>query len=602
MTADKNTRIAIVNAKKCKPRKCGLECKRSCPVNKVGKKCIEVEKTSQQPSISEILCIGCGICIKKCPFKAIRIVNLPSNLEKETTHRYGRNGFKLHRLPIPRAGQVLGLVGTNGIGKSTALRMLAGGKPNLGQHDTPPGWGEILRYFRGSELQGYFTKMLEEKLTTVTKPQFVEQIARVESLSAKSVGEVLDAGDERGLKEEMVQRLGLSRLLKRKVSQLSGGELQRFAIAVTCCKKADVFMFDEPSSYLDIKQRLEMASCIRSIVTSENYVIVVEHDLCVLDYLSDYASLLYGVPGAYGVVSFPYGIREAINYFLAGKIPTDNVRFREDEIVFRMGQGGDANAGNRKMFEYGAMTKVFDEFTLSVEPGHFSESEIVVLLGENGMGKTTFIQMLAGLEAKTEGADVPEMKISYKPQKMSARSTRKVREVLEEKIGSMLFHSQFKTDVLNPFGIEDLLDSEMKNLSGGELQRVAITICLGTPANIYLIDEPSAYLDAEQRMVASKVIRRFVINTKKTAFVVEHDFIMATYLADTVIVYSGTPGVHGVAGKPQGVVSGMNQFLASIEVTFRRERGNLRPRVNKRCSVKDREQKASGDYFFPGTD
>ena len=135
------TRIAIVNNDKCKPKKCKQECHKYCPVVRMGKVCIEVTPKSKLAWISEELCIGCGICVKKCPFDAINIINLPKNLNRETTHRYGPNSFKLHRLPTPRPGQVLGLVGTNGIGKSTALKILAGTlKPNLGQYDTPPGW------------------------------------------------------------------------------------------------------------------------------------------------------------------------------------------------------------------------------------------------------------------------------------------------------------------------------------------------------------------------------------------------------------------------------------------------------------------------------
>lgn len=120
--------------------------------------CIEVSPESRIAFISESLCIGCGICPKKCPFGAINIINLPTNLETQVTHRYSANSFKLHRLPTPRPGQVLGLVGTNGIGKSTALKILSGKlKPNLGRFDDPPDWQDILKYFRGSELQSKYT-------------------------------------------------------------------------------------------------------------------------------------------------------------------------------------------------------------------------------------------------------------------------------------------------------------------------------------------------------------------------------------------------------------------------------------------------------------
>ena len=268
--SEKNSRIAIVNADKCKPKKCRQECKRSCPVVKTGKLCIEVTPTSKIAFISEVLCIGCGICVKKCPFDAITIINLPTNLESNTTHRYSANSFKLHRLPTPRPGQVLGLVGTNGIGKSTALKILAGKqKPNLGKFDNPPEWQEIIRYFRGSELQNYFTKMLEDNIRAIIKPQYVDNIPRAIKGPITKVGEILKIRMEKPKEDvkQYIKTLQLAHVLNRDIHKLSGGELQRFAIGMTCVQDADVYMFDEPSSYLDVKQRLNAAQIIRSLLT-----------------------------------------------------------------------------------------------------------------------------------------------------------------------------------------------------------------------------------------------------------------------------------------------------------------------------------------------
>ena len=561
--------------------------------------------------ISEDLCIGCGICVKKCPFEAITIINLPTNLAKETTHRYSANSFKLHRLPTPKPGQVLGLVGTNGIGKSTALKILANKlKPNLGCFDQPPDWANILQYFRGSELQNFFTRLLEDNLKAVIKPQFVDVIKKS---AVGTVGEILARSDERGAKDQMIELLDLKNVLGNSLQSLSGGELQRFAIAVACVRKADIYMFDEPSSYLDVKQRLMAAQAIRSLVAPEVYIIVVEHDLSVLDYLSDFVCVLYGRPGVYGVVTMPQSVLKGINIFLDGMIPTENLRFREEALTFKMAETltEEIEIKKTRLQKYPRMSKQMKSkqdgtvgFKLIVEPGDFTDSEIVVLLGENGTGKTTFIRMLAGLMAPDRDAldpdfeEMPKLNVSYKPQQYTPNFEGDVRSLFLLKIKAMWHHPQFQTDVVKPLNLEVLLDQEVSHLSGGELQRVALALCLGQPADVYLIDEPSAYLDSEQRIVAAKVIKRFILHAKKTAFVVEHDFIMATYLADRVIVYSGRPAIEATASSPQTLLQGMNTFLKSLNITFRRDPTNFRPRINKLESLKDREQKAAGNYFF----
>ncbi|EEQ39912.1 Translation initiation factor RLI1 [Clavispora lusitaniae] len=601
--ASKGTRIAIVSTDKCKPKKCKQECRKSCPVVKTGKLCIEVTPASKIAFISETLCVGCGICVKKCPFDAINIINLPTNLEAETTHRYSANSFKLHRLPTPRPGQVLGLVGTNGIGKSTALKILAGKqKPNLGRYDDPPDWEDILKYFRGSELQNYFTKVLEDNIKAIIKPQYVDNIPRALAKSpVKDVSGILKAKLQREEDWPYVKRLlELEPIIDRDIANLSGGELQRFALALTCVQKANVYMFDEPSSYLDVKQRLRAAEMIRSLLDQTTYVICVEHDLSVLDYLSDFVCILYGAPSVYGVVTLPSSVREGINIFLDGFIPTENMRFRDESLQFRLADAADGLVlDHSSSLEYPDLEKTQGDFHLKVEKGEFTNSEILVMFGENGTGKTTFCKILAGaLEPDNNKSSLPKMNISMKPQKIAPKFPGTVRQLFFKKIRAAFLNPQFQTDVVKPLKIDNIIDQEVQVLSGGELQRVALVLALGIPADIYLIDEPSAYLDSEQRVVCSKVIRRFILHSKKTAFIVEHDFMMATYLADRVIVFEGTPSKDALAKAPESLLTGCNRFLKNLNVTFRRDPNSFRPRINKKDSQMDKEQKSAGNYFF----
>ena len=378
--------------------------------------------------ISETLCSGCGICVKKCPFKAISIVNLPDELEKDCSHRFGENSFKLFRLPMPSPGTVLGLIGQNGIGKTTTLKVFSGEiKPNLGKYDDPPDWPEIIQYYRGSSLQDYFQKMSEKKLKVSSKPQYVDKIPK--AVSGK-VGDLLEKVDERGQLDALSEELELKTVWDRPLEVLSGGELQRVAVAAALSREADVYLFDEPSSYLDVKQRLVVAKTIRSLKEQQKTIIVAEHDLAIIDYLSDQICLFYGEPGVYGVVSHVHGVRTGINIYLQGYIPDENIMFRKESIIFHEKPPTAGTNLNEPLLKWDSMTKTFKGFKLTIEPGEIKIGEIVGILGPNGIGKTTFVKILAGVEETDEKQKLGELTVSYKPQYIAPDYTGTVKTCL----------------------------------------------------------------------------------------------------------------------------------------------------------------------------
>jgi ATP-binding cassette subfamily E protein 1 len=552
----------------------------------------------EKPQIVENLCVGCGICVRKCPFKAISIVNLADELEEECSHRFGPNTFKLFRLPTPSSGIVLGLLGQNGIGKSTALQILSGEiKPNLGNFNEPPDWTELSQHYRGSTLQDYFQRLSEGNLKVVHKPQYVDRIPRI--VSGK-VGELLDKVDERDKLGELTEELQLETIWNRDLKVLSGGELQRVAIAASICREADVYLFDEPSSYLDVKQRLQAAKAIRSLREDGKTVIAAEHDLAILDYLSDQICIFYGDPGVYGVVSHVHGVRVGINIYLEGYIPDENVRFRKEPIVFHVKPPSSALTVGEPVLEWSELKKSFGEFEFQAVPGEVKRGEVVGIFGPNGIGKTTFIKVLAGIEEADSGETSvsDELKVSYKPQYISPQYKGSVEELLkataEKSFATSLYHSQ----ILQPLKMEFLLDRDVTELSGGELQRVAIAACLSREAELYLLDEPSAYLDVEERLSVARTIRRVIEHKKVTAFVVEHDVVAQDFIADRLMIFTGEPGLSGFANPPTDLRDGMNSFLKDMEITFRRDPQTKRPRVNKEGSKLDRQQKEIGEYYY----
>ena len=601
-------RLAVIDYEVCKPRKCNYECISVCPVNKTGKIAIKADKARKgKPVIFEETCIGCGLCVKACPFDAIFIVNLPSELEEEAVHRYDVNGFKLYRLPIPKDGKIVGVIGKNGTGKTTALRILAGEmKPNLGKPGYEPDWDEVIRRFRGSELQTYFQRLADGKLRVAHKIQYVDLVPRYVK---GTVGSLLERADERGVARELAKEVGLDKLWDRDIKKLSGGELQKLLIIAVLSKDANVYIFDEPSSYLDVRERMRMARLISREVGSGKYFLVVEHDLAVLDYLSEVVHIMYGEPGAYGIVSSPYGTRVGINNFLEGFLPAENMRLRKEPIRFRkiveaVQEGDGGKAQKSKFLEWTRLVVKRGEFTLEAEPGEVWSGEVIGIVGPNGIGKTTFISTLAGKIEPVEGEVIigGDYTVSYKPQYVSPELFPEgmsvgdlIRQVNPEAAvpGSWLY-----LELVQKLRLNRLWDREARKLSGGEMQKLAIVLALAREADIYLLDEPSAYLDVEERLAVARAIRRVTETRGAAAFVVEHDILVIDFISDRLIPILGEPGFHGHAYKPMNLKDGMNVFLRDLGVTFRRDPQSGRPRVNKEGSYLDRMQKAKGEYYY----
>ncbi|MDD1721291.1 MAG: ribosome biogenesis/translation initiation ATPase RLI, partial [Euryarchaeota archaeon] len=431
-------------------------------------------------------------------------------------------------------------------------------------------------------------------LRTSSKPQYVDLIPRA---YAGKVNALIERIDERGIKNELLAQLELEQIGERDIANLSGGELQRLAIAATIAKDADFYFFDELTPYLDIYQRVNIARIIRRLAAKKT-VLVVEHDLAILDLLADMLYVAYGEPGAYGVITNPKGVRVGINEYLKGYLRDENVRIRADAIQFEL-HAPRLDRDERVLAHITRLKKSYDTFTFETEGGELTKG-VIGIMGPNGIGKTTFIRLLAGVTKPDEGHVDVEVKAAYKPQYITAdRAEAESVASLLRSLTSRYDSSYYRAEIIKPLQLEKILDRSLQDLSGGELQRVAIAACLSREADLFMLDEPSAHLDVEQRALATSLLRRFTENKKVGMLLVDHDIYMIDLASERLMVFSGSPGYHGVAEGPFNMHEGMNRFLKGIGITFRRDEDTHRPRVNKIGSKLDRKQRDEGEYYYP---
>ncbi len=640
-------RLAIIDENKCKPNKCSKECIKTCPPQKSGKQVIEIEdlgkslqietqanksdmvrqKTSEKltdkkqiAKIAESLCIGCNMCVRACPFDAIKIINLPEENPADIIHRYTVNGFRLYKLPIMKKNQIMGIIGENGVGKTTLIDILSNKiRPNFEQFNKVFTDKDIITKFRGSVLQDYLKDLYQNKLKFSIKEQKLKGSIKNFNIPVNQF--ITSQGIEVNISSPTFISLEINKIYYNNLNTLSGGELQRLLCWITVSRDADVYIFDEPSNFLDVKQRLEVSKLIRSLINSNKYVLVIEHDLSMLDYIADELYIVFGKPSAYGIVSKPLTPLEGINMYLSGYISSQNIRFRDEEfnlkpaseiseipntslIVNPLVKNEDKDKVELTVnsISYTKSEITFPNFILDIPSGSINLDSLNVVLGENGTGKTTFITWIA----KTLGINVSikEQNTNILKYANPDSTYPTVQELFYHKIRTSIINPVFQSDVVRPLDMDNLVSRRLDELSGGELQRVMIVLCLGTPADIYLLDEPSANLDIDKRLKVTKIIKRFILNNKKCAFVIEHDIMMSVAFAQEfnskILLVKQDEIVDGIKrcsiSEPLDFNSGINNFLRIMGITMRIS-GHNRPRINKFGSQLDNEQKTSGRYY-----
>ncbi|MFW6025250.1 MAG: ribosome biogenesis/translation initiation ATPase RLI [Candidatus Woesearchaeota archaeon] len=583
-------RLAILDKEKCViDSKCPFQCRKFCPEVRMGNEAVVRDEEDDKPIIVEDLCTGCGICVKRCPVDCIDIINLPEELNKTAIHRFGKNGFKLFNLPSPKKGSIVGIIGRNGIGKSTSVKILSGMiQPNFEKEDIDKKESvkKLLDKYKGKEQQNFFEELSKGNIEVSYKPQQVEKIPKMSK--GKAIDLLENISDDEKKIEEVLDELGLEEVIDRDINVLSGGELQKVAIAATFLKDSDIYLLDEPTSYLDLNGRVNIARFMRNFIQKnpEKSIMVIEHDLITLDFLSDYIQVVYGKPSAYGIFSQLKSTNVGINEYLSGMLSNENTRIRKKEIKYGSKTHNKA-LNTEPLIEWKDLKIKLGDFLLNSEKGNINKNKITGFVGKNGIGKTTLMKALAG-EIDIDSGEIKgdQVDISYKPQYIKRN---------DQMVSFVLRNATQKS--IKQFNVEHLMDKTLEELSGGELQKVAILKTISKDADIYLFDEPSTFLDVEERLRLYRIIRSLIYDKDKTSVIIDHDLLFIDYISDEITVFSGESGKEGHINGPYLINKGMNMFLKRLDITMRRDFHSKRPRINKLDSQLDKKQRENNNWY-----
>ncbi|MFH1257745.1 MAG: ATP-binding cassette domain-containing protein, partial [Candidatus Micrarchaeota archaeon] len=556
------SRIAIVDRNLCNPLKCNLECMRACPSNRLRKECTflvnkktgekhidfkyeyskEIKSNSVafiEPSLSQ----GCNICAKACPFHAINVVNLPEAKKEELVYSYGKNGFQLYKLAIPRTG-IVAIVGENGVGKSTNLKLIAGKL--------------AAQKFPSKEIKEYFEKLKPDAL--VYKPQEISGMGE-----KRKVCELLKHVDERKELGKLKEIFDLDRIWERELQQLSGGELQKVVVCAALLREKETYFLDEPFSFLDYVYRIRLINYLLENFQQKK-VLIIDHDISLLSYLCKQSYLMFGEPGAYGIVSQVYGTDRAINMFIEGYIGPENMRFREERIAYKHYMG---ETHRKKLMEIPKMEMKRGEFVVKNPSAiQINEGEIVGIAGKNGIGKSTICRRIFEEHPTTA---------AFKEQILAR----------ENDIAGKYFEKRdlFSENYLHQMKMRKLEYYNIEKLSGGELQKLEIFRALNQEKALYILDEPTNMLDVSSRILLSKVFRERVA-ADRAVLVVDHDLEFLHNTVDRLIVMEGESGKHGEVAGIFDKDEGVRMLMAEFDLSYRRDTDTKRLKLNKKGSKK----------------
>ena len=382
---------------------------------------------------------------------------------------------------------------------------------------------EISKKYVGTELFNYFQRLRKKEIIIAYKPQQIIEIPK--NFSGKVLELLKRVNKNLDEVNKIAEKLSLLEILNRDISKISGGELQRVALASALLKSsANFFVLDEITNYLDIFQRIKSSKLIKE-KTNKKTTLLVEHDLVIFDYLCDFVHLMYGEVQSFGMLTSIKPTKLGVNEYLEGYSSKENVRFRNKKIIFDKDSVLELQ-DSENFLSWNSQKIIKDDFKLDIKKGSIKKGDLIGIVGQNGIGKTTFIIYLLDF--------LKEKKISYKEQLITPSANIVLDELKSFKNFTDNFYEIF---VLEPLKIKQILEKKISNLSGGELQRFSIAKCLLQDSDIYLLDEPTAFLDIDDRLIIAKTIKKFIETKEKCAFIVDHDLIFMDYISKHLMVF-----------------------------------------------------------------